>query len=260
MGRKMGVLSSSTPPLVLLGSVEFRQLFALVDRVREPQRLGAIISQTTVLQAEKTTSSVEEVPGKKQARSLSAASQQWLALARTPPTSLPIRRARLVRWLASPLERRKATLINAKRSDAGRNHWKRKIVQLEFHAGDVRLRGVHFANSVTQSRHPTRVTVIPEGIDQSVAKLLLSGRAKGGTLDEYAIHLKHSVELALERRKVLALGGNCFRDVELLARLYVACESFERGGMETREVVDRALTALCFEGVSTRAVLPGFQG
>ena len=54
IGREMGVLSSSTPPLVLLGSVEFRQLFALVDRVREPQRLGVIISQTTVLQAEKT--------------------------------------------------------------------------------------------------------------------------------------------------------------------------------------------------------------
>ena len=54
MGRKMGVLSSSTPPLVLLGSIEFRQLFALVNRVREPQRLGAIISQTMVLQAEKT--------------------------------------------------------------------------------------------------------------------------------------------------------------------------------------------------------------
>ena len=54
ISKKMGVLSSSTPPLVLLGSVEFRQLFALVDRVREPQRLDAIISQTTVLQAEKT--------------------------------------------------------------------------------------------------------------------------------------------------------------------------------------------------------------
>ena len=30
IGREMGVLSSSTPPLVLLGRVEFRQLFALV--------------------------------------------------------------------------------------------------------------------------------------------------------------------------------------------------------------------------------------
>ena len=133
-------------------------------------------------------------------------------------------------------------------------------MQLELHAGDVRLRGVHFANSVTQSRHPTRVTVIPEGINQSVSQLLLSGRTKGEILDKYAIHLKHSVELALERRKVLALGENCFRDIELLARLYVACESFERGGMETREVVDSALTTLCFEGMSTRAVLPGFQG
>ena len=78
------------------------------------------------------------------------------------------------------------------------NHWKRKVVQLELHAGDVTLGGVHFANSVTQSRHPTLVTVIPEGIDQSVTQLLLSGRAKGGILDKYAIHLKHSVELALE--------------------------------------------------------------
>ena len=96
------------------------------------------------------------------------------------------------------MERRKATLINAKIIDAGRDNWKRKVVQLELHAGDVRLGGVDFANSVAQSRHPTRVTVIPEGINQSVAKLLLSGRAKGGILDEYAIHLKHSVELALE--------------------------------------------------------------
>ena len=54
IGREMGVLSSSIPPLVLLSSGEFKQLFAGVDLVREPQRLGTIISQTTVLQAEKT--------------------------------------------------------------------------------------------------------------------------------------------------------------------------------------------------------------
>ena len=60
--------------------------------------------------------------------------------------------------------------------------------------------------------------------------------------------------------KNLALRENCFSYFKLLACLYVSCESFEHCGMETREVVDRALTALCFEGVSTRAVLPGFQG
>ena len=53
--------------------------------------------------------------------------------------------------------------------------------------GDIRLRGVHFANA---SRRAVTLHVLLSFQRESI-RVLLSGLAKGGILDEYTMHLKH---------------------------------------------------------------------